>query len=906
MDAELDESLVNDFIVESRDHLNNIEPALLDMEQQGAAVDSETVNLVFRAMHTIKGGASFLKFRAVKELSHALENVLGLVRDGKLKIESDLMDLLLASVDKLRKMMEDVKQCDSVDIRGELERLHQVVSPGGDSGHNAGSAAGAAKGNAAVQHEGMSFNTPSLRVAAKQGMHFYLIKAFHQKDLHEKGSDVAGLVKLLGTFGKVFSVASAQNFDPEFTQDIGAELYSEVLFGSVLELDMIVDTLPVPVEQVQTLDLKSQLQASTAAPAPAPASEATHAATPAETPAPTTAAPGTNTPTVTANKENNETLRVRVDVLTRLMNLAGELVLARNQLIRTIDDNSLRTPGLQGILQNVDLVTSELQEGIMQTRMQPVGTVFGKFPRVLRDTSRMLGKEIDLVVQGAELELDKSIVELLGDPLVHIMRNCADHAIELPDDRAKLGKPRVGNVTLKAYHEGGQAIISISDDGRGMEPQRILKKALEKGMVRAEEAKRLSDREILNLVLAPGFSTAEKITEVSGRGVGMDVVRSNIEKIGGTIELNSKLNVGTTVLLRLPLTLAIIPSLIVGSSGQRFAVPQVSLVEMVWVRAAEVKQRIEEVHGAAVLRLRGNLLPLVRLSDVLGIPRTFVHPETGEILEDRRLRITDPRGPSTQKVGADGASHEKRRSAMDRRQDWKSDHNILVLKVGLHSYGLIVDELNDTEEIVVKPMSAYIKGCKTFAGATILGDGRITMILDVTGIALEAKLQFPNIENEEKRRRQEQDANSEQIPHRSVILCNGADEEYFAIPQEQIMRLERIGRNQIERIGNREYIQYRGEGLPIVRMEDHLPVSHLPEHNEYFVIIPKPADESSNPAAGILVSNIIDATDVAVKLDKPERRMPGLEGKAIVGKHLTTFIRPSDLLNAVLSHGDEA
>lgn len=901
MDAELDESLVNDFIVECRDHLNNIEPALLAMEQQGATVDSETVNLVFRAMHTIKGGASFLKFNAVKELSHALENVLGNVREGKMSVDSNLMDLLLASVDKLRQMLEDVKKSEQVDIRSELERLHIVVTPvAGTIPKSSGTAVSA---GAVSTHEGINYNTPAIRVGVKQGMHFFIIRAYYAKDLAANGTDLPAFVKLLGSFGKVFAVSSAQNFDPDFTSDIPAELYSDILFASVLELDLISSTLLVPMEQVQSLDLKKRL-ASEAPPVVAPVATPVASASPApaagaeSAPATPVAAGGT------PSKDNIETLRVRVDVLTRLMNLAGELVLARNQLIRTIDDNALKIPGLQGILQNVDLVTSELQEGIMQTRMQPVGTVFGKFPRVLRDTARMLGKEIDLVVHGAELELDKSIVELLGDPLVHIMRNCADHAIERPEVREQLGKPRTGNVTLKAYHEGGQAIISISDDGKGMDPQRILKKAIEKGMMRAEEARRLSEREILQLVMAPGFSTAEQVTEVSGRGVGMDVVRSNIEKIGGTIELNSKVNVGTTVLLRLPLTLAIIPSLIVGSSNQRFAVPQVSLVEMVWVRAAEVKQRIEEVHGAAVLRLRGNLLPLVRLSDVLNIARTFVHPNTGEVLEDRRSRITDPRGPSTQKGGSE-SQYEKRRSAMDRRQDWHSDHNILVLKVGPHSYGLIVDELNDTEEIVVKPMSAYIKGCKVFAGATILGDGRITMILDVASIAVEAKLQFPSIENEEKRRQNELAAKGEKVPHRSVILCNGSDDEYFAIPQEQIMRLERIQSNQIERIGNREYIQYRGEGLPIVRMENHLPVNHLPDHAEYFVIIPKPRKDHDSPDAGILVSSIIDATDVAVKLDKPEKKYPGLEGKAIIGQHLTTFIRPNELLAAVLPKGDE-
>ena len=576
------------------------------------------------------------------------------------------------------------------------------------------------------------------------------------------------------------------------------------------------------------------------------------------------------------------------------------MVLSRNQLLRALTGHSKDIPGLAAILQNINQVTSELQEGIMQTRMQPIGTVFNRFPRIIRDMSRQLGKQIEIQIQGAEVELDKSIVELLTDPLTHIIRNCADHAIEPPDERRRLGKAAAGQLLLHAYHQGGQVIIAITDDGRGIDPKKVLAKALAKGLVREAQAREMTDREIVNLVFAPGFSTAEAVTEVSGRGVGMDVVRSNTEKLGGHVELESQAGVGTTVLLRLPLTLAIIPSMMVGVGGNRFAIPQVNVVEFVWVRAQDVARRIEKVHGAEVLRLRSRILPLVRLAEVLGLPRTFSHPDYGEEPRpDRRRELVDRRGTAPAGEGAEDLPDR----GPDRRTDWRSDYNIVVLKLGSNQFGVVVDELFDIEEIVVKPLSEFIQGCKCFSGATIMGDGRVIMILDAGGLAQQARLHFADVQAEEKLRSEEEQrrAAAAASRRRSVLVCAGAPGEYFAIPQDRIMRLEKIRVEDIQLVGDRPFVDYRGRGLPLLHLDQLLEVRPLPAGlKEVFVVIPKAAGRggAAQARAGIVISDIIDALDVEVELEPVKVQGPGLLGGAILQGHLTLFLEPLDLLRA--------
>jgi two-component system chemotaxis sensor kinase CheA len=907
----VDESIISDFVAESRDHLNAIEPDLLTMEQGGAGVSKDLLNRVFRAIHSIKGGAGFLAFEGLKTLSHGLENVLMLVRDGRLAVGPEVMDAVFAGLDRLRAMLDDIQASDRVPCAAELERFRTILERQGVAQGAQVKARGQDSGGRKLEFD---LDRESVRSALAHGMNLFHAAAYLHRDIKDKGITPLAFLTNALSVGECLDAYIDLLAVAELDHCLEGDLQVTLLFGTVLEPDLAAMALNLPPEQLTMLDMKAlrkRMKEDKAPVAPPPPEPAPAAAEPA--PPPAAAAPvqpaeegaegnGSDPAVARAAKtgEGTETLRVRVDLLTSLMNQAGELVLSRNQLLRALAGHSKDIPGLPAILQNINQVTSELQEGIMQTRMQPIGTVFNRFPRIIRDMSRQLGKQIEIQIKGAEVELDKSIVELLTDPLTHIIRNCADHAIEPPEERRRLGKAAAGQLLLHAYHQGGQVIIAITDDGRGIDPKKVLAKAMAKGLVKEAQARELTEREIVNLVFAPGFSTAEKVTEVSGRGVGMDVVRSNTEKLGGHVELESQAGVGTTVLLRLPLTLAIIPSMIVGVAGNRFAIPQVNVVEFVWVRAQDVARRIEKVHGAEVLRLRSRILPLVRLTDVLGLPRTFSHPAYGdEPRPDRRLELADRRGPAPAGEAPDGGPER----GPDRRNDWRSDYNIVVLKLGPNQFGVVVDELFDIEEIVVKPLSEFIQGCKCFSGATIMGDGRVIMILDAGGLVLQARLHFADVQAEERLRTEAEQrrAAAAASRRRSVLVCAGAPGEYFAIPQDRIMRLEKIRIEDIQMVGDRPFVDYRGRGLPLLRLDQLLEVRPVPgDLKELFVVIPKAGDRdgAAQARAGIVISDIIDALDVEVELEPVQVQGPGLLGGAILQGHLTLFLEPLDLLRA--------
>jgi two-component system chemotaxis sensor kinase CheA len=467
-----------------------------------------------------------------------------------------------------------------------------------------------------------------------------------------------------------------------------------------------------------------------------------------------------------------ETIRVGVTVLDKLMTLVGELVLARNQLLQI--SSTVEDTGLQAVSQRMNLIATELQGEVMKTRMQPIGNIWSQFPRTVRDVALGVGKEVGIEMEGKETELDKTIIEAIKDPLTHLVRNSVDHGIELPDDRVKAGKDRAGRLILRAFHEGGQVNIEITDDGAGLNGERIRKKALEHGIITAEQASRMTEREIFNLIFLAGFSTAEKVTNVSGRGVGMDVVKTNVEKIGGTVDVQSTRGRGTTVRVKIPLTLAIIPALVVTCGGDRYAIPQVSLLELVRLDADEVAKGIELVHGAPVYRLRGRLLPLVYL--------------------DRELKLV-----------ADEQAAAK----------WDGAVNIVVLQADERQFGLVVDQINDTEEIVVKPLRKQLKTVKTFAGSSIMGDGKVALILDVLGLAQRASVVT---ETRDRALTEKATETAAAVEKQTFLLFAGPGDSRMAIPLSTLARLEEFPVAQVEMSGSQWVTQYRGQILPLVRL----------------------------------------------------------------------------------------
>lgn len=579
-------------------------------------------------------------------------------------------------------------------------------------------------------------------------------------------------------------------------------------------------------------------------------------------------------------------LRVNVNLLDTLMTLAGELVLSRNQLLQGITASSQRAT--EAASQRIDMITSELQEAIMRTRMQPIANVFTKFTRVVRDLSQSLGKQVNLTMEGKEVELDKTIIEAINDPLTHLVRNSVDHGIEAPDVRQRAGKPAAGTVHLKAYHEAGQVNIEIEDDGKGLNPQSIAQSAIAKGLLTDQDAQAMSDKEKVNLIFLPGFSTAQTITDVSGRGVGMDVVRTNLEKLGGIIDIESRIGAGTLIRIKLPLTLAIIPCQIISVGKERYAIPQVNLNELLRIPAAQVKDRIEKVGDAAVVRLRGTLLPLLNLAEVLGIPRTYIDPETGEEKIDRRKNIADRRSREFGKggvVGEDGTVI--RRQTEDRRYRSESAINIAVVSAGTFKYGLVVDQLRDSEEIVVKPLGRHIKDCKGYAGATIMGDGRVALILDVASLASMAALSSSSATRTLAHAEKEMIEQSEQQEDKvSLLLFRNAEEEQFAVPLNLVERIERIKASDIEYVGGKRVVQYRGGTLPLHELGEVANVQPLPEREQIEVIV----FTFSGREVGLMVTPPVDAVEATLNVDGTTLKQIGIMGSVIIGDRTTLMV----------------
>ncbi|MFP4037672.1 MAG: chemotaxis protein CheW [Desulfobacteraceae bacterium] len=888
-----DDNTIQEFVAENRDHLEQIEPDLLIMEKGGADIPQDLINRVFRAVHSIKGSSGFFDFQAIKDLSHVMESVLMLIREGRLAPDQSNIDALLASVDKLRIMFADVEGSGHVPYQNELDRLNAILdsaepkkepdpphyprqtqaepfSKGEDRPGpclTVESPAGAGPPEARFEPQAREWAAEALGNGNYLYLLWYTGKECDQKDLEGRMND----------YGQVFG--------PGRSSDRSADAVP-YLFATVMEPDLLSGALGLPMDRVVALEgLPEQINATAGGLSPggsAPKEGGAHSSR--------------GCPFPKEDGTSYDTIRVHVELIDKLMNLAGELVLGRNQLRQELGEASTKTPKLATLIKDLNAVTSEVQEKIIQMRMQPVGNLFNKFTRVIRDLAHRLGKEVELSLEGGEVELDKSILEGLSDPVTHLVRNCLDHGLESPEERRAAGKPSKGRLKLNAFQEGGQVNITIIDDGRGIDPGRVAGQAVSKGKISGEAVRRMTDKEKVNLIFMPGFSTAEAVSDISGRGVGMDVVKTNIERLGGHLEVESAPGRGSSVRIRLPLTLAIIPSLIVGAGGFRFAVPQINVKELVCIRAREAPQRIEEAAGAEVLRLRGALLPLVRLSRVLGIPGTYVDPESGEVKEDRRENLADRRGRKLNRIERTSCFMKTRRSE-ERRQNWRSDLYVVVLALGENRFGLCVEQLFDTEEIVVKPLSDHIKGVKCFAGATIMGDGRVAMILDAAGIASFCGLRFAEISAEEQRRRKADAARDETRAqkHRAVLLFKYARNEQFALPLESISRLEKIDKDSVQVVGNLEYMDYRGKGLPLMRLDRLIPVSPLPEDlQELYVIIPK----TVHPKAGILASGILDAMEISTPVRPTENGGRGLSGSAFVEGKLTLFLDPESLLRA--------
>jgi two-component system chemotaxis sensor kinase CheA len=545
-------------------------------------------------------------------------------------------------------------------------------------------------------------------------------------------------------------------------------------------------------------------------------------------------------------------VRIHVDLLDKLMAIAGEIVLARNQILQYSQQNG--DPSFQNTCRQLNLITTELQEHVMKTRLQPLGNVWNRFPRLVHDAAQACGKKVRLETEGSETELDKTLIEAIRDPLTHLVRNAIDHGIEPPERRRAAGKAEEGCVRLRAYHEGGQVNVEISDDGGGIDPERVKHRAVEQHLITAEQAGRMGTQTLLGLIFLPGFSTASTVTTLSGRGVGMDVVKTNIEKIGGSVDVHSTAGQGTTVRIRIPLTLAIIKVLVVTSADDRYAIPQVSIVELVRVEGEKARKGIQRVHGALVYRYRDRLLPLVNLNQVL-------------------------------KVGANQASED-------------DAVNIVVLQAADQQFGLIVDQINDTQEIVVKPLWKHLKSLACFAGATVMGDGRVALILDVFGLAQRAGA-VSDLQGWAVAETQPAGARLAERP--SVLLIQGRDRGRMAIPLNQVARLEEFPRTHIEQVANRRVVQYCGQILPLLDVDaalravpepPPLPGKEPLDDEEAVQVVVYAQQERP---VGLIVQRILDIVEQDSDMQGPSSRA-GVVRTAVIQGQVTEMLDVETLI----------
>jgi two-component system chemotaxis sensor kinase CheA len=734
----------------------------------------DLISRIFRAIHTIKGTSGFLAFSRLEKLAHAGESLLSRLRDGVQPVTPDTITVLLLCIDGVRSILASIEENGS-EAEVDIESMIVRIKAQMDLPTDAAAAAAPA--------------APAAEAAP---------------------------VVVAETPASVEQETPAARPTPDPVADQRQPLGQMLVDAGAAQPADVASALQ---QQIEGDDRKlGTILLDEGKTQPAAVSEALQSQAPKRSIA-------------------DSAIRVDVDLLDTLLNMVGELVLARNQLVRGVME--IGDSGLVRSAQRLGMITSELQEGIMKTRMQPIEHIWSKLPRVVRDLSNSLGKQVALVMEGKETELDRSLLEAVKDPLTHLVRNAVDHGIEEPERRIAAGKDPEGILTLRAYHEGGHVAVEVADNGAGLNVERIAQKAVENGLLRPEQIPNMDKRDIMAMVFQPGFSTAAKVTNVSGRGVGMDVVKTNIENIGGAVSVDSTPGEGTVWRLTIPLTLAIIQALTVDCADQRYVVPQVAVLELVFIDGNTTK--VEYASGAPVYRLRGKLLPLVRLDRALGL-----------------------------EVGGDQGVY------------------IMVLQADGRRFGLVVDRVLNTEEVVVKALNTRFKDIGLYAGATILGDGKVGLILDVSSLARRSHLAVDSERENVVDKRGQQGGGTERL------LVTAVGERRVAIPLDTVTRLEEFPRDRIEHAGSREVVQYRGQILPLVRLS-HLLGAYGEELEGDTVSVVVYSEGGKSVA--LVVDRIVDIAENSTTARR-DAEEDGLVGTAVIQQRVTELL---DVRRAILA-----
>ncbi|MFZ9596009.1 MAG: chemotaxis protein CheW [Bdellovibrionia bacterium] len=784
------DSGLDEFFSECKENLQSFTANLAQLEKE-ASVNPVLIDAMYRSMHTMKGSAQLFGFESLGWVGHAVETALEPIRRLKMVIPPALIDSLFNTVDLIELILKEIS---------------------------------------------MNPKNSETRLVA------------------ETKSHVIGLLsQVVQLFGAEMSLIRDSGVVSHSPSD--ASSGSAVRVKEKAQSQARNSKQPIK----QGLDLRVEKNTSFASPRisnPAqvkPSLNRTHV---------DVKPPSTSEPPKTELKEDlspslheqNSTVRIQVALLDKLMNLVGEMVLVRNQLLQYSQRKDMDFEFLN-LSQRIDLVTSELQSEVMKTRMQPLGTILGAYQRMMRDLARNLGKQIEMTVQGLDTELDKTLIEAIKDPLTHMIRNSCDHGIETAQERIALGKNPVGHIRISAFQDGGFIVIELSDDGRGLNHKRIAEKAIERKLISAEAVSKMSEHEVAQLIFTPGFSTADSVSAISGRGVGMDIVKINLEKLGGQVELKSEYLKGMTIRMRIPLTLAIVPALIVKVGGEQFAIPQFKLAELIRVTRDGHGPRLEYLQGKPVFRLRGNLLSILELCK-------FIQMQCVDLTSDTL--------------------------------------NIVVLNSENGVFGLLVDEIKDSADIVVKPLPEFLKRLNLYSGATIMGDGSVSLILDITGLSKKANFlqkskANPNLEN--------LPMGAERLPNaeaQDYLFFRLGGREVYSVPLCLVYRLEEFKKEQVEQTASQRVVKYRDSLLPLLPLRDFIPVSrgeadHMTRDSVSVVVVQK-----QGKLYGFEVDEIRDILSVERHPEEPMKRTFGVLGNILVGDEIVTVVDVLEIIDSLL------
>ena len=854
---------IQEFLAETREGLERLDRELVALEADPSAVSH--CDQAFRILHTVKGNAGFLDFQRVGEMAHAGEAVLQRLRSSELTLDPTIGDVLFRLLDALRELMQRIEKTSGegddsfAALRFELKRIAgqpKDAAPGPTTKETAS----ATPPDVAQKPASLTSPLTTIQVGRGDAISESALQA-HAELGGNSTAPGASISRFHETVDHV-PVASAG------TKNV------------VVPPNKTAQTRPPSDQGRPTRQQQPRESSKRAAPTDSDSVVVAAVNPKVALPTPNADIVDAGSSIVSPSSDSSSSMpprshsdgggaasmvRVDVNLLDRLMNLVGELVLARNQIVEMQSRHS--DPAMLNPVQRLNVLTTELQEGVLKTRMHPIGNIWNRYPRMVRDLARQLGKEVTLEMIGADTELDKALVEAISDPLIHLLRNSIDHGIERPHLRKIKHKPRQGRITLRAFHESGQVRIEIADDGAGLDIEKIRQKAVQRGLVNADESVNMSEKDLQNSIFMPGFSTADQISNVSGRGVGMDVVKTNIEAVGGTIEIETDKDIGTTFRLTVPLTLAIIPALIVTCDGQRFAIPQTNVMEMLSLHQGS-GLTIEQFHDSPMLRLRGEVVPVVSLAE--------------------QLRIANGSPPD----------------------DGSGAINLLMLKTGTRQFALIVDRIGNSEEIVVKPFGMILDGMSEYSGATIMGDGSLALILDVRGIAQRAGL-FASDRPMAQSATAFEPEETEMSVEEAILVAEIGTRHRVAFWLRGVIRIEHISRSLVEHSDGQAVLQYRGEILPLVFVDrvlamtdvantrDLLPSTHNLEEGEDDV-----CDELSlviygvpGRTVGLVVRAIVDIADQTAQPQLSAHVSP-VVGTTVVLGQITDLIDVNRLIES--------